>query len=240
MVLIDTEVGLNARQFLAVIVTVHYKKITPMKRIETFWLVPTFLLLSMGMFGQDTKSDILTYSFSYIPPYLTSYNGEFSFRTIPINFEANIHYKPGDRISFTTGLGYCIKAESHYVNWTTPDEYFFEETVSNIRLPIQFNYHIIKSPDKTDCYLKAVFTNGVFSRKVRKFHNYEQTDKRKSYSYIPSAGVGIGSIFFKNRTVGLIVEGTVEKYITSDSYVNRIFSPLKNSTWYSLKIGIVV
>ena len=112
--------------------------------------------------------------------------------------------------------------------------------MSNIRLPIQFNYHIKKSPDKSDCYLKGVFTNGVFSRKVRKFHNYEQTNKSKSYSYIPSVGVGIGSIFFRNRSMGLIVEGTVEKYLTSDSYANHIFSPLENSTWYSLKIGVVL
>ena len=210
-----------------------------MKRVKTLWLVPTFILLSMGMLGQDTISDVLSYSLSYIPPYLTSYNGDFSFTTIPINFEANIHYKPGDRISYSTGLGYCIKAEDHYVVWTTPDDYYFRRTESSIRLPIQFNYHIIKSPDRTDCYLKAVYTNVVFSRKVRKFHNYEQTNKRKSYSYIPSIGIGIGSIFLKNKPVGLLVEGTVEKYLTFDSFANQRFYPFENTTWYSLKIGVV-
>ena len=211
-----------------------------MKRIKTFWFVLTFLLLSMSMFGQDTKSEILSYSFSFLPPYLISYNGEFSFRTIPINLEANIHYKPGSRISYTTGLGYCIKAENHYVGWTTPDDYYFRSTVSNIRLPIQVNYHITKSPQKTDCYLKAVFTSGIFSEKVGKFHNYEQFNKRRSFSYIPSIGIGIGSIFFKNKSVGLLLEGTVEKYLTSDPYINRIFSPLKDATWYFLKIGVVI
>ncbi len=198
------------------------------------------LLLSVGLFGQDTKSDVLSYSLSYIPPYLTSWEGEFKFAPLYINFEANIHYKPGDRISYTTGLGYCIKAENHYVNWTTPDDYFFESTVSNIRLPLQVNYHIIKSPEKTDCYLKAVFTNVIFSKKVRKFHNYEQFNKSKSYSYVPSVGVGIGSIFLKNKPVGIIVEGTIERYLTFDSFTNYIFYSLENTTWYSLKIGVVL
>ncbi len=210
-----------------------------MKRLHRFWMVSVILLFSISLFGQENKPNQLSYSFSYLPPYLTSYEGEFSFKTIPINFEANIHYKSRARISYTTGLGYCIKAENHYVGWTTPDDYYFRSIVSNIRLPIQVNYHIIKSPEKTDCYLKAVFTNVVFSKKVLKFHNYEQTNKRKSYSYIPSIGVGIGSIFLKNKPVGLVVEGTLEKYLTSDSYINYLF-PLENTIWYSLKIGVVI
>ena len=94
-----------------------------MKRIKTLWLVPTFILLSIGLFGQDTKSDVLSYSFSYITPYLISSDADFEFEPIYINFEANIHYKPFDRISFSSGLGYFTETETYrYLNWREPSD----------------------------------------------------------------------------------------------------------------------
>jgi hypothetical protein len=210
-----------------------------MKTVKTLWLVFTLLQLSVGLFGQDTKSKMLSYTFSFIPTYLTSYHGEFSFRTIPINFEANIHYKPGNRISYTTGIGYFRKAEDHFVVWTTPNEYFYEETVSNIRFPIQFNYHIIKSPKKTDCYLKAEFTNGIFSRRIEKYERYEQVNDETRISYQPSVGIGIGNLFLRHKRVGIILEGTIEKYLRSESSINSTGYPIYETTWYSMKVGIV-
>ena len=68
--------------------------------------------------------------------------------------------------------------------------------------------------------------------KNRSFENDELIRMNKSNSYEPSVGIGIGSIFLKNKPVGIIVEGTIEKYLRKYS--------LKYETWYSLKIGVVL
>jgi hypothetical protein len=211
-----------------------------MKRIKTLWLLITILLVSTGLSGQDTKSDVLSYSLSYIPPSLHSWRGEFKFAPIYINFEANIHYKPFDRISFSSGLGYSTKTETIFIDWGAlvdepdsflilPDSYHIV-TVTNFRIPIQFNYHITKSPDKSDWYLKAVYTNGFFFYKVRSFGNGVLQVNNRFYE--PSAGIGLGSIFLKNKPVGIIVEGTISKHLNKYA--------LKYETWYSLKIGVII
>jgi hypothetical protein len=200
-----------------------------MKRIKTLWLVATILLLSVSLFGQDTKSDVLSYSLSYIPPSLTSWRGEFEFAPTYINFEANIHYKPFDRISFSSGLGYSTTTETYQAWFNEPDNYH-TLTETNFRIPIQFNYHITKSPDKSDWYLKAVYTNGFFFYKVRSFGNGVLQVNNRFYE--PSAGIGLGSIFLKNKPVGIIVEGTISKHLSKYA--------LKYETWYSLKIGVVL
>jgi len=50
--------------------------------------------------------------------------------------------------------------------------------------------------------------------------------------YNPSVGLGIGGIFLKNKPVGLIVEGTIEKRLR--------YPQINSGTWYSLKIGVVL
>jgi len=219
-------------------VTVHYKKGNPMNRIKTFWQVLTIILLSSGLFGQDTKSDVLSYSLSYITPYLISSDFlECEFAPIYMNVEANIHYKPLDRISFSSGLGYFTETETiHFCPCSSPpSDIDYEHTVteSNFRIPIQFNYHWWKSPDYPDWYFKAVYTNAILFSTSRSFENDELIRKRKSDNYYnPSVGLGIGGIFLKNKPVGLIVEGTIEKHLR--------YPQVNGGTWYSLKIGVVL
>jgi hypothetical protein len=208
-----------------------------MKRIKTLWLVATILLLSVSLFGQDTKSDVLSYSLSYIPPSLISHDADFKFVPIYINFEANIHYKPFDRISFSSGLGYFTKTETYgFLNWgATPDDIDYDHTATetNFRIPIQFNYHWWKSPDYPDWYFKAVYTNGISFYTNRSFENDELIRKRKSNNfYTPSVGLGIGAIFLKNKPVGILLEGTIEKTLRWETFIE--------ATYYSLKIGIVL
>ena len=207
-----------------------------MKRIKTLLLIPAIVLLSIGLFGQDTKSDVLSYSLSYITPYLISSDADFEFEPIYINFEANIHYKPFDRISFSSGLGYFIETETYgFINWGEPrdDDDYYTSTETNFRIPIQFNYHWWKSPDYPDWYFKAVYTNAILFSTSRSFENDELIRKRKSDNYYdPSVGLGIGGIFLKNKPVGLIVEGTIEKTFRRETF--------SDATYYSLKIGIVL
>ena len=209
-----------------------------MKRIKTLWLVATILLLSVGLFGQDTKSDVLAYSFSYITPYLISSDFlECEYAPVYLNVEANIHYKPFDRISFSSGFGYFTESETYrFINWREPEvesDYYHTATETNFRIPIQFNYHWWKSPDYPDWYFKAVYTNAILFSMSRSFENDELIRKRKSNNfYDPSVGLGIGGIFLKNKPVGLIVEGTIEKTLRWESF--------SYATYYSLKIGIVL
>jgi hypothetical protein len=104
--------------------------------------------------------------------------------------------------------------------------------VSGIRVPLQFNVHFSKAPLKTDGYLKAVYTNGLTFDKMVQYENDEATGTRRMSFYDPSIGIGIGSIFLKNKPVGIIVEGLIEKYLRFDSF--------KDATWYSIKIGVII
>ena len=208
-----------------------------MKTVKTLWLVPTFILLSIGLYGQDTKSDVLSFSLSYITPYLIYSDFlECEFAPIYMNIETNIHYKPFDRISFSSGLGYFIETETYgYINWGEPrdDDDYHTSTETNFRIPIQFNYHWWESPDYPDWYFKAVYTNAILFYMSRSFENDELIRKRKSNNfYDPSVGLGIGGIFFKNKPVGLIVEGTIEKTLRWETF--------SETSYYSLKIGIVL
>lgn len=209
-----------------------------MKRIKTLLLIPAIVLLSIGLYGQETKSDVLSYSLSYITPYfITSDFLEGEFAPIYINFEANIHYKPFDRISFSSGLGYFIETKTYYgyIHLGEPrdDDNYSTSTGTNFRIPIQFNYHWWKSPDESDWYFKAVYTNAISFSTSRSFENDELIRKRKSDNYYnPSVGLGIGGIFLKNKPVGLIVEGTIERRLR--------YPQINSGTLYSLKIGIVL
>ena len=209
-----------------------------MKSINTFWLVLIFLLLSDGLSGQDTKSDVLAYSFSYITPYLISSDFlECEFAPVYLNVEANIHYKPFDRISFSSGFGYLTETETYrFPNWGEPEvepDYYHTVTEYNFRIPVQFNYHISKSIDKSDWYLKAVYTNGIIFNMSRSFENDILIRKRKSNNfYKPSVGLGIGSIFLKDKPVGILLEGTIEKTLRWETF--------NEATYYSMKIGILL
>ena len=195
-------------------------------------------MLSDSLSGQDTKSDVLAYSFSYITPYLISSNFlECEFAPVYLNVEANIHYKPFDRISFSSGFGYSTETETYrFLYWGEPEvepDYYRTVTESNFRIPIQFNYHISKSIDKSDWYLKAVYTNGIFFNMSRSFENDILIRKRKSNNfYNPSVGLGIGSIFLKDKPVGILLEGTIEKTLRWETF--------NEATYYSMKIGILL
>jgi len=209
-----------------------------MRKIKTLRLFASILLLSTGLFGQDTKSDVLSYSLSYITPYLISSDFlECEFAPIYLNVEANIHYKPFNRISFSSGFGYFTKTETLqlYFYASEPSDIDYDHTITetNFRIPIQFNYHWWKSPDYPDWYFKAVFTNAILYSKSRSFENDELTRKRKSNNYYdPSIGLGIGGIFLKNKPVGLIVEWTIEKTLRWETF--------NEATYYSMKIGIIL
>jgi len=208
-----------------------------MKRVKTLWLLASILLLSTSLFGQDTKSDVLYYSLSYITPYLISSDFlDCEFAPIYLNIEANIHYKPFDRISFTSGLGYSTSSEiMRFINWEAPPEpgNYFKLSDSNFRIPIQFNYHFNMIPGKDDWYLKAVYTNGILYTTSRSFENDELIRKRKSNNYYnPSIGLGIGSILLKDKPVGILLEGTIEKTLRWETF--------KEATYYSMKIGILL
>lgn len=77
-----------------------------MSKARKFLLFIASLMLSISLFGQDDKSRDISYSFAYLPPSLITSNGEFGWLPIYANFEANVHYKPFDLISFSSGLGF--------------------------------------------------------------------------------------------------------------------------------------
>ncbi len=99
--------------------------------------------------------------------------------------------------------------------------------VSRFNLTTIGGSHLITQTGILRQYIQISFT------KFRSFENDELTSKRKSnYIYEPSVGIGIGSIFLKNKPVGMLLEGTIEKTLRWETF--------SKSTFYSLKIGIVL
>jgi hypothetical protein len=194
-----------------------------------------FLLLTFHIFSQEKRPNDISLSLSYIPPIAVSSNWEFSLFPVFANVEANIHYKPFNFISFSSGLGYFVAQETYAAPPlpSSSEAYTVSKVRSSLfRIPLQVNYHIQSAPEKTDCYFKVVYTNGILVSKIRRYDNEEFLSGDRSYSYEPSVGIGIGSVFFKRKSVGMILEGTIEKLLRHDSY--------KDATLYSLKIGIVI
>ncbi|MEN8250981.1 MAG: hypothetical protein ABFS32_18760 [Bacteroidota bacterium] len=194
-----------------------------------------FVMLSIGLFSQEQKSSPLSYSLSYLPPYLISSEGDFSFFPIYTNFEANIHYKPFDLISFSSGLGFFRYSEeipSYYIEKLIEYSRSYSEAMSSFRIPLQANYHFVRNPKRNDSYVKATFINRCWIEKVISYESDGIKATSRSVSYLPSVGLGIGAIFFKEKSIGLLLEGTVEKFLRFHSFTN--------STMYSLKVGILI
>jgi hypothetical protein len=206
-----------------------------MRNTLKYLLLASFLIIPNGLIGQEKKTSLLSYSLSYIQPTIISSQGEFEYVPIYLNVEANVHYKPFDFISFTSGIGYNKNGESIYFSHsssTLEQSNYQELFVSGIRLPLQVNFHFTNEPMKTDSYLKAVYTNGFTFHKNIQYENDIATGTRHTSFYDPSIGIGIGSIFLKNKPLGIILEGLIEKYLRYDSF--------KEATWYSIKIGVII
>ena len=140
----------------------------------TYWFLAAFLIVSIELCGQEKKSSLLSYSLSYIQPTLISSQGEFEIVPIYLNVEANIHSKPFDFISFSSGLGYNKVSGSTHINYsssTIERSNYQELFVSGIRLPFQINLHFTEAPVKTDYYLKAVYTNELTLYKTVHYEN---------------------------------------------------------------------
>jgi hypothetical protein len=194
-----------------------------------------FSLLSIGLNAQENKSNQLSYSFSYITPYLFLGEGDIEFIPTWLNFEANIHYKPFDVISFTSGIFFLRDTEtvpSSYIETMIENNRSYRAAESLLRIPLQVNYHLVKAPEKTDSYIKAVYTNGFGFAKDIKYESDGTTTTSRSTSYLPSVGLGIGAIFLKHKKVGILLEGTFEKFLR--------FGDFTEKTLFSLKIGVII
>ena len=205
-----------------------------MKNTLKFFMLILFSLFSNGLLSQENDTKKLSYSFSYISPYLLSSEGEFEFVPIFTNFEANIHYKPFDYISFTSGFGFWVIREIYpdITSSSSESTRTNKVTGSMLRVPMQFNFHLIENPLKTDSYLKAVYNNAFIIEKVVEYENDERLGENLNSGYYPSLGIGLGTVFLKHKPIGILLEGTIEKYLR--------FGDFKNSTWYSIKIGVVI
>jgi hypothetical protein len=194
-----------------------------------------FSLFSSGVIGQETKSNQLSYSLSYITPYLVLGEGDIEFMPSWLNFEANIHYKPFDVISVSSGIFFLRSTEtvpSHYIETMIENNRSYRAAESLLRIPLQINYHLVKAPKKTDSYIKAVYTNGFGFAKDIKYESDGTTTTSRSTTYFPSVGLGIGAIFLKHKTVGILLEGTFEKFLR--------FGDFTEKTLFSLKIGVII
>jgi hypothetical protein len=99
-------------------------------------------------------------------------------------------------------------------------------------LPLQTNFHFKRNPGKTDSFAKLVFNNILFLDKVAYFENDIATSEEKSISYIPAIGFGVGTRLRRDKPLGILLEGVVEKHLRFDGYSDGI--------WCSAKVGIII
>jgi hypothetical protein len=187
-----------------------------MKRIRLALFICVFAL---RLFAQEENDDKLSVSISWTPQVFWLIDGDFDFGAFPIDFESLIYYKPFDRLSFATGLGYLrtslsgpgVKASSSIDNSMS-----YDWVINTYRIPVQIDYHLSALPEKNDSYLKAVFTNSIMVDKTIQYENDVLISKHSELRYLPSIGLGIGSFLRTDRTIGIQVEGVAETYLRRD------------------------
>jgi len=201
-----------------------------MRRINTLAIL---VLISLSSLGQESNNSKTSFSFSYVTPYVVLSDWELGVLPVLLNTEANIHYKPFEKISFSTGIGFLRHAEKYNgYPLSMGEEHSLKKVSHFIRVPIQTNFHFNRNPGKADSFAKLVFNNILFLDRVAYFENDITISKEKSISYIPAIGLGVGTHFRRDKPVGILLEGLVEQHLRFDDYSDGI--------WCSVKIGIII
>ena len=191
------------------------------------------IILTPGINAQDSKTDRLSYSFSWTPIYYGPNSQGFNFNDIlPLGFEANINYRILNRISVSSGIGYQGWHRS-YIGWFDP----FDSTKSNkmqsntIRIPVQINYYILRNNSKITPYLKAEIVNEFGFNKSSFFEDDILASSDSFRNYSVSANIGLGNYFNISKSIAILTECSFGTYLYADPF---------NSYQIKLKLGILI
>lgn len=191
-----------------------------MKKLIKIGCILFLCTFSFYLSAQEKKDKSFSYSISWTPEHWGPNDGKFRLDAVsPINFESLIHFKPLRSLSFASGFGYK-KDINKGVSWPelsiidTDKSYTW--IVDNLRVPVQVYYHFSKGMKRFDPYLKTEFIN-EFNFSNIKYYENDIVSSKHSYSYYDSyLGVGIGNIFGADKSIGIIVEGSLNTVLDKD------------------------
>ena len=207
-----------------------------MKKVEQIGFFMFLCVLSVNVFAQNNEADRLSFLISWTPEYWGPNDGKLRFDAIlPVNFESLIRYKPFRRLSFSTGLGFqrFVMSGLSWPEYSVIDvnrsyKWIFKE----FRIPVQANFHLSESKANVDTYLKAEYTNEfTFSKST--YYEYDIISSTRTNSwYSSSIGLGVGSIFRANKSIGILIEGSLGTVLDKDVLFQVYI--------ITLKLGIVL
>lgn len=191
-----------------------------MKKVKQIGLVIFLSVISLPIFAQNNGADRLSFSISWTPEYWGPNDGEFRLDAVlPLNFESLIHYKPFRRLSFSTGLGFqrnVLSGLSWPENSVIDVNRSYKWVFNEFRIPVQVNFHLSENKENVDTYLKAEYTNEfTFSKSIHYEYDIITSTRTNSW-YSSSIGLGAGSILRANKSIGILIEGSLGTVLDSD------------------------
>jgi len=98
--------------------------------------------------------------------------------------------------------------------------------INELRIPVQVHYHFSQDKGKTDTYIKTVFRNEFTFSEMNYYDVGELVNSRSNSWYSSSIGLGIGSILRAEKTIGILVEGSLgtplDKYDFFEMYILKM------------------
>ena len=206
-----------------------------MKKIKQIGLIIFISVLTLNVFAQKEEVDRLSFSVSWTPEYWGPNDGELRLDAIsPLNFESLVHYKPFRRLSFSTGLGFQRNVMSG-LSWPTNSvidvDKSYKWVIIEFRVPVQAYFHFSENITNIDTYLKAEFTNEFTFSKLTYYESDIISSKRSNSWYSSSIGLGVGSILRANKSIGILIEGSLGTVLDKDVLFQLYI--------FKLKLGIV-
>ena len=193
-------------------------------------------MLSVNIFAQNNDVDKLSFSISWTPEYWGPNDGKFRLDAVlPLNFESLIHYKPFGRLSFSTGLGFqrfVMSGLSWPTNSVIDVNRSYKWVFNEFRVPVQANFHFSENITNVDSYLKAEYTNEFTFSKSTYYESDIISSQRSNSWYSSSIGLGFGSIFRANKSIGILIEGSLGTVLDRDVLFQMYI--------FKLKFGIVL
>ena len=197
--------------------------------MKKFGLILFLSVLTINLLAQEKEIDRFSFTIAWTPAYYGPNNGDFRIDAIlPFSFESLIYFKPWKKFSFSSGFGYWRHDWTMNSWWwlSTIDAGKSQRDIYNtIQIPLQIHYYLFKSTKNADVYFKTAFINEfMFSKTI--YYEYDIIDHTDSDRfYTPSIALGIGSMFRKNKAVGILIEGSMGTYLDLDlfeMYILRI------------------
>lgn len=207
-----------------------------MKRVRQIGVIIFLSLLSFNVLAQNCEINRLSFSISWTPEYWGPNDGKLRLDAInPITFESLVNYRPFSKVSFSSGVGYerHVSEMQSWIELSVIDlDKSYRWVINEIRIPVQAHYHFSEGVGKTDTYIKAEFRNKFSFSEMNYYDLGELVNSRSNSWYSSSIGLGVGSILRANKSIGILIEGSLGTILDKDILFQMYI--------VKLKLGIVL